>query len=139
MLLRALVFSILLGLCACNKTTIPLNPQIKTNRDSVGFGSEQGFGVYIGASQQDSLDIQNSGTNDLVISAVSMTGDNVFTYQGPQPMTVQGLKHSAVTFYFTPRASRRYTGTFTITSNAENFPTKTIALSGTGVNPDGGM
>ena len=136
---RALVFSILHGLAACDKTTIPLNPQLKTNRDSVGFGSEQGFGVFIGASAQDSLDIQNSGTNDLVISSVNLTGDNVFTYQGPQPMTVQGLKHSAVTFYFRPTASRRYSGTFTITSNAENFPTKTIALNGTGVNPDGGM
>lgn len=138
---RALAsLSILVVLSACrNSPTVPLNPQIKTNRNSVGFGSEQGFGVFVGTSVQDSLDIQNTGTHDLVISSVSVTGDNAFTYQGPQPMQVAGLQHSAVSFYFRPPASGTYSATFTINSNAENASVKTITLAGTGVNPDGGM
>jgi hypothetical protein len=104
----------------------------------VGFGTENGYGTYVGTSPEDSLDIKNGGTDDLIISSVSIAGDRAFTYTGPQPLRIAGLQHAFVAFYFTPTSPGPYSGAFTINSNAANFPVKTIDLRGRAYLPDGG-
>jgi hypothetical protein len=133
----ALLAPILLSLAACTKSDPPRTPQLITNRDLVGFGTESGLATYVGTSPQDSLDIKNGGVEDLIISNYSLSGDSAFTYAASQqpPVTVRGLQHTFVTFYFTPTAATTYNATFTITSNAANAPSKVVNVRGQGVNP----
>src|SRR5258708_7188611 len=129
---------ILLALAGCATSDPPTNPQIVVNRDTVGFGSDSGFGAYIGTSRQDSIEIQNGGINDLVVTSLLLEGDSAFTYAtsaGSLPITIRGLQHVAVSFYFAPTAARAYSGTFTIASNATNAPSKVITLRGQGLTP----
>jgi hypothetical protein len=138
----ALLSLILPALVGCSRSNPPVTPQLVVNREMVGFGTESGLATYIGQVPQDSLDIKNGGSQDLVISGFSLAGDNAFTYvtsATPLPFTVAGLQHTVVSFYFRPTAARMYSATFTITSNATNTPSKVIDLRGQGVNPpDGG-
>ena len=137
----ALLSPILLALVACTNSNPPNTPQLLVNRDTVGFGTDQGLATYIGTIPEDSLDIKNGGVEDLVITGFNIAGETAFTYTATQslPSTVPGLKHMFVTFYFAPTVARVYNATFTITSNAENAPSKVINLKGQGVNPpDGG-
>ncbi len=137
----AVLLPILHALVACTKSDPPRTPQLLVNRDTVGFGTENGLATYIGQIPQDSLDIKNGGIQDLVVSNFSISGDSAFTYTTTQqlPYTVPGLQHMFVTFYFRPTAAQAYSGTFTITSNAANTPSKAINLKGQGLNPpDGG-
>jgi hypothetical protein len=129
---------ILLALAGCATSDPPTNPQIVVNRDTVGFGSDSGFGAYVGTSRHDSIDISNGGIQDLIVTSLSLQGDNAFTYAtsaGPLPITIKGLQHMAVSFYFAPTAARAYSGTFTIASNAANAPSKMVTLRGQGLTP----
>lgn len=129
---------ILLALAGCATSDPPTNPQIIVNRDTVGFGSDSGLGAYVGTSRQDSLDIRNGGIHDLVVTSLTLAGDSNFTYAtsaGQAPITINGLQHMAVSFYFAPTAARAYSGTFTIASNAANDPNKVINLRGQGLTP----
>jgi hypothetical protein len=128
---------ILLAIAGCSRSDPPRNPQIVLNRDAVDFGTSSGLGTYVGTSRTDSLDIKNGGTQDMLVSGISISGDSGFTYTTSQPLpyTVPGLQHLFVTFYFAPAAARAYSATATITSNASNEPSKAIGLRGQGVNP----
>lgn len=134
-------FIILALVTSCTKVSVPRSPQLMIDRELVGFGTEIGLGTYVGAAPQDSLDLRNAGTNDLIISSVSLDGSRAFTYIGPEPRTIAGLQHSFVTFYFRPTAPGTYNATFTINSNASNGPTRVIPIRGTAVAPptDGGF
>jgi hypothetical protein len=136
-----LIVSIIVGLFACGKGAdeVPLTPQLVTAQNSLGFGQEFGSGTYVGTSAQNSLVIQNKGQKDLVISDVQISGDSAFDFEGPDVSTVKSGQSALVTVFFTPPAAGQYQGTLTITSNADNQPTKDIALSGLGIDPpDGG-
>ena len=137
---RWLVVPIILGLFACGKSTdtLPLTPQLVTDRDSLGFGQENGSGTFVGTSVQNSLLVQNEGQKDLVISNVSLSGDSAFDFEGPDITTVKSGQSALITVFFTPPAAGTYTGKLTITSNADNKPTKDVTLSGLGIDPDGG-
>ena len=129
---------ILLALAGCATSDPPTNPQIVVNRDTVAFGSDSGLGAYVGTSRQDSIDIRNGGIQDLVVTSLTMAGDTNFTYVtsgGSLPITIKGLQHMAVSFYFAPTAARAYSGTFTIVSNATNSPSKVVTLRGQGLTP----
>jgi len=129
---------ILLALAGCAKSDPPTNPQLVVNRDTVGFGSDSGFGAYVGTSRQDSIEIRNGGIQDLVVTSLTLAGDSNFTYltsAGSVPITIRGLQQMAVSFYFAPTAARAYSGTFTIASNATNTPSKVITLNGQGLTP----
>ena len=128
---------ILLAIAGCSRSDPPRNPQIVLNRDAVDFGTSSGLGTYVRTSRTDSLDIKNGGTQDMLVSGISISGDSGFTYTTSQPLpyTVPGLQHLFVTFYFAPAAARAYSATATITSNASNDPSKAIGLRGQGVNP----
>lgn len=137
----ALLVAIFVGLCGCGKggADLPASPQLKTDRDSLAFGQETGNGTYVGTSIPNSLQIENQGQDDLVIQSVDLSGDSAFTMQGPDVKTVPSGTSALVTVYFAPDSAGQFTGTLTITSNAQNAPTKEVALSGLGIDPpDGG-
>jgi hypothetical protein len=130
----ALVFAAAAG---CDRApSIPQEPQIKTDRDSMGFGLEFNSGTYIGTSPTNSLLIENMGSKDLVISGVDLTNDDgVFSVPVLSATTVKYGKSSVLQEIFTPTQARDYSGQLIIHTNASNEPNKTIVLSGKGLVP----
>jgi hypothetical protein len=143
---RPIVLGIFVALCACGKEeALPEKPQLRVDRDSIGFGQEFGTSTFIGTSPQDSLLLENRGLQTLKISAVTRAGDPEFTIDGPvdaqgkPTVEIVGRGRAFIRVVFTPRAEKLYSGQITISSNAQNTPEKFIQLSGKGVKaPDGG-
>jgi len=127
---------ILLALTACGKgQDLPQQPQLIVDRDTIDFGQSLGFGVYVGTAPQESLQIHNGGSSDLVITSATLSGDPAFTMNGPLSMRVTGLQNTFIQIIFAPSSARVFNTTLTIVSNAQNAPNKTIAISGKGVAP----
>ena len=136
-LVAGLGFSALLACGSSN--SLPNQPQINTDRDTVDFGQSAGLGTYIGTVPQDSLKITNGGIQQLVISSATLAGDSVFTMVGPSTTQIHGLQSAFITVYFAPTAEQVYNATLTINSNAQNAPTKTVNVTGKGIRaPDAG-
>jgi hypothetical protein len=131
---------ILVVFAACEKP-LPEKPQLITDVDSIGFGQEFGSGTFIGTSAQRSLQIFNGGLTPLNIQSTTMTGNDVDAFVVEQPLKtmVKGQETTFMRFFFQPKQARVYSATLTIISDAENAPNKQIAISGRGINPDGGM
>jgi hypothetical protein len=141
--------AIVSGFAACGQPAVPCaadapltdKPQVCPDRDSLGFGQEFGSGTRIGTKPQDSLIIRNGGLADLNITNVSFTGDSEFqitTEPATLPTGVKGNKYFYIRVIFSPTEAKRYSGTITMASNAENSPSKTFAVTGCGVPADGG-
>jgi hypothetical protein len=111
--------------------------QLIVDRDSIGFSQEFGSGTRIGTAPQESIKLENGGKEDLVISTVTYSGDGAFKMNGPEKKTLGAREFTFIQTIFTPTADKVYSGTITIMSNAENAPTKTIGVSGRGI--DGGI
>jgi uncharacterized repeat protein (TIGR03803 family) len=83
------------------------------------------------SSPQD-VSLKNTGTSELAVSAISISGDFVITVNhcanGVKPET-----HCNVYVTFNPQALGSETGTLTFVDNASNSP-QTVSLTGTGVN-----
>lgn len=136
--LSALIF---VALAACGKDDLPEKPQLWVDREAVQFGREFGEATYVGARPQESVIVQNGGLEELRLN-VSYSGDDAFTIEGPARSEVPGKQHTFVRVLFAPLEARPYSGVMTLTSNAENAPTKTIAISGRGIEAptgDGGQ
>lgn len=125
---------------ACEKP-LPEKPQLITDVDSIGFGQEFNSGTFIGTSAQRSLQLFNGGLTPLTISSTMMTGNDVsaFIVEQPLKMVIKGQETTFMRFFFQPKEARVYSATLTIISDAQNTPNKQIAISGRGINPDGGM
>lgn len=134
---KALLMAIFIGLAGCGKGApdLPVAPQLITDRDSLGFGQENGSGTYVGTSAANSIQLLNQGQDDLVIQSVDLSGDSAFTMEGPDVDTVISGTSALVTVYFTPPSADTFSATLTITSNAENAPTKEIEITGLGIDP----
>jgi hypothetical protein len=133
---KALLFAIFIGLAGCGKGApdLPQAAQLLTDRDSLGFGQENGSGTYVGTSTANSLQLENQGLDDLVINSVDLSGDPSFTVTGPDVTTVVSGTSALVTVYFTPDHAGTFEGTLTITSNDAKSP-KVVALSGLALDP----
>jgi hypothetical protein len=134
---KALLIAIFIGLAGCGKGApdLPAAPQLITDRQSLGFGQENGSGTYVGTSASNSIQLINQGMDDLVIQSVDLSGDDAFTMEGPDVDTVISGTSALVTIYFTPPSADTFTATLTITSNAENAPTKEVTITGLGIDP----
>lgn len=143
MRIAAVTLISILAFAACGEKPRPQKPFILTDRASVGFNQEFGGGTFIGTKPQQSLSISNEGIEDLVISEITKSGDGAFTMMAEKalPTTVPGAQRSYVQIYFEPTEAKDYAGKITITSNADNYKTLEIGLSGRGIVPptnDGG-
>ena len=88
-------------------------PQLCPDVSSVGFGQEFRTGTIIGTRPQNSIDVRNGGTADLVVDSVTRTGDSAFShdliYTLPDggsgtsvPATIPGGKHLFLRVVFAP-------------------------------------
>ncbi len=108
---------------------------ICTDRDSIGFGLEFGSGTVIGTIPQESLLIQNRGSETLKISSANVSGDAAFTIEGPASLELKANQKTFIRIFFKPTAEKAYSAAIDIASNAANAPTKSVGLRGRGCKP----
>jgi hypothetical protein len=118
----------ILALVACEKESLPQEPQLWVNREDIGFGLN-----YIGTKPQESLTIENHGLDDLTIESATLSGDGAFTLEGPLKTVLKGKERTFLRVIFTPTAAKDYSSTLTIKSNAQNTPEQTVPVTGKGV------
>ncbi len=124
----------ILALASCSGgNDLPVKPQLKLDRSSIGFGQEFGSGTFVGTSPQQSIQITNGGQQDLVISGVTLTGDPAFTKNGPSSTTLKSNEQTFIQLIFTPPAAGPYTAKLTIASNADNAPSQDVPVTGKGI------
>jgi len=129
----AIAFTIL-ALAACpGGNDLPVKPQLKLDRSSIGFGQEFGSGTFVGTSPQQSIQITNGGQQDLVISGTTLTGDPAFTKNGPSTTTLKSNEQTFVQLIFTPTAAGNFSAKLNIASNAENAPSQDVPVTGKGI------
>jgi hypothetical protein len=108
-------------------------PGISINPSSVNFGSQ----LLYTSSAPLPVTVANSGTTDLTISSLTITGANAQEFSlsaAVLPVTVGANETTTINIVFTPGATGVRTATLTITDNAAGSP-HTVALSGTGTAP----
>jgi len=112
---------------------LQLNPAVPTlslSATSVAFGS-----VGLNAPATQSVTLTSTGTAPVTISAATLTGTG-FTMSGATfPVTLNPSQVATLTVQFDPTTAGAATGQLTITSNSSTNGTATIALSGTGMQP----
>ena len=135
--LAAIAAAIIVASFACGKPSLPQKPQLLADRDSLGFGLEYNSATFIGTRPQDSIQISNGGLDDLIITSTTLSGDPVFTIEGPLKTTIKGKETTFIRVVFAPTAEKEYKGEILIVSNAENAPMKKIGLSGRGLHCQG--
>ncbi len=123
--------AIILAFSACEKEPAAL-AQLITDRDSLGFGGEFGSGAYVGTSVANTLIVTNEGLEPLTLTGVDVDG-SAFLLGDVSALTLETYDRAFIQVLFEPDAAGEFEGLLTLQSNAENFPTKEIPLSGRGV------
>lgn len=101
-------------------------PSITASPSSVNFGNEA-----VGSTVSQSVTISNSGTADLSISQISVTGSD-FSYSNISlPATVQAGSSASLTVSFKPSSAGNASGSVSITNSATSSPLL-ISLTGDG-------
>lgn len=101
-------------------------PVLTASTMSLNFGNET-----VGSTASQSVTISNSGTADLSITQISVTGTG-FNYSNMAlPVTIQAGSSASLTVTFEPAAAGSVSGSVSITNNATSSPV-VISLAGTG-------
>ncbi len=148
MTMRAFAFSLLSALAVgCDSGGTPV-PSLPTASPNVGgttatpFPFNGGAGVNLGTSGFASITVQNIGSQDMVVSSVTYTGDAAISlHPGVSPATPATIpfdKFLTVGLTCTPVAAGTVTGTLDIKNNSTNLPDISIVMSCLGVKPDAG-
>jgi hypothetical protein len=90
-------------------------------------------GLNIPATQ--SLTLTSTGTSAVTINAAAVTGTGFSISGATFPVTLNPSQVATLTVQFDPTTAGAATGQLTITSNSSTNGTATIALSGTGMQP----
>jgi hypothetical protein len=108
-------------------------PAVRLTPGSVTFGSQ----LFYTSSAPIPVMVANSGSADLVISSLSLTGANALEFSlaaAVLPITVKTGDATTLDLVFTPGAVGVRTATLTIVDNAAGSP-HAVALMGTGTAP----
>ena len=110
-------------------TSFTITATIDKTDNSVTFGS-----VTIGQTLQKSLEISNSGTADLTVSSVNITGANADMFKPTHDCTtVRPAETCIINITFTPTSSGVKNAQLNVYSNDPDTPTLIIPLTGTGI------
>ncbi|MFN8493559.1 MAG: PxKF domain-containing protein [Caldilineaceae bacterium] len=110
---------------------IPSGATTPSSSNATDFGS-----VNLGSPVAHTFTLNNNGSVDLTVSAISTSGGNAsdFVSSGlPLPATIAAGSSATFNVTFTPSAVGLRTTTLTIASNDPNKPSYTFALQGTGL------
>jgi Abnormal spindle-like microcephaly-assoc'd, ASPM-SPD-2-Hydin/HYDIN/CFA65/VesB-like, Ig-like domain/Cep192 domain 4 len=101
--------------------------QLSLSTTALNFGN-----VLINGSATQAVALKNSGTNDVQITQIGVTG-GAFSLRGVAvPVTISAGQSLALQATFAPTTAGAATGAITIASNAQNA-TATVALNGSAV------
>ncbi|NIO02184.1 MAG: choice-of-anchor D domain-containing protein [Candidatus Latescibacteria bacterium] len=104
--------------------------EIELSISAIDFG-----GVPVDSTSEQSLDVRNIGTGDLVVTGVATSLP--FSVSGASPPdTVAPGDTLMLTVAYTPKDPAADTDTLTIASSDGDEPTLKVALSGTGLDPE---
>jgi len=102
-------------------------PQLSVNPTSLDFGA-----VSIGQKGTSALVVSNTGSADLTVSMLTLTGASFAVSGITTPATISAGQSVSVTVTFTPTTTANATGSLAIVSNDPSNPTITVPLSGSG-------
>jgi hypothetical protein len=108
-------------------TAVAPAPQISVSSNSVQFGT-----IGVGATGNMNLLISNTGSADLTISVISVTGAQFGVSGITTPKIISAGQSAPVGLSFQPTVGGATSGTLSITSNDPSNPTMSVALTGTG-------
>jgi hypothetical protein len=109
--------------------TITTSPQqqITLTPSALDFGS-----VTIGSKGTSTFSIGNSGSSDLTVSVITLSGAEFGISGVATPKTISAGQSVPVSVTFTPTTAGTVPGSITVTSNDPTNPTTTVSLTGTG-------
>src|SRR5258708_4059153 len=106
-------------------TAVSSSPQISVSNPSLQFGT-----VGVGSTGNLSLTISNTGTADLTLSVVSVTGAEFGVSGITTPKTITAGQSTVAGLNFHPTTAGSASGVLTVTSNDPANPTTTVTLGG---------
>jgi hypothetical protein len=113
------------------------SPQISVSSTTLDFGS-----VHVGDSSTQTLTITNSGSADLIIQGLTISGANIIDFTTQNDLcgntTLPPSQNCTVQIVFSPHFTGSEGATLSIPSNDPNTPTQAIALSGSSTAPSTG-
>jgi hypothetical protein len=111
------------------------SPQISVSSTSLDFGS-----VSVGDSSFTNLTISNSGSANLIIRQITLSGPDTLDFNTRDDSctgaTLSSSQNCSVQIAFLPRSTGSKSATLSISSNDPDTPIQTVSLSGGGT--DGG-
>ncbi len=128
---------------AVGKPQCYVEPQICPGLGAVSFCTRP-----VGQSRRESVELTNTGEEDLIIYSVRIRGDSACVFVEPElrnsdggvPMTIRPQETVLFSFRFTPiTAGARSDAEIEIESNAQNVPLLSIWVCGMGVSGDAGV
>jgi hypothetical protein len=108
-------------------TAVAAQSQLSLSQSSISFGN-----VAVGSKSTSSLVLNNTGTTNLTVSMLTVTGTD-FTVSGiTTPATITAGQSAQATVTFAPATAGSATGGLSITSSDPVTPSVMVPLSGTG-------
>jgi hypothetical protein len=104
-----------------------VQPQLSVVPSSVAFGD-----VVVGNTNTQTLTLSNSGTANLTISQITVSGTGFSTTGVSLPITLSPGQKSGFNVAFAPTGAGSVTGSLSLVSDAPDSPA-TVPLSGTGI------
>jgi len=105
------------------------------DKSAIDFGQKQ-----LGQSASQSIQLSNSGDAKLTVSQIDITGTNAADFSAsPASCSVDPGAPCFVYVTFKPSAILRRTATVEFHDNSGDGPVQTVAVTGTGINPDAAL
>ena len=113
--------------------TVPPAPQAVLAPSTVAFGNQ----VVNTTSSAKTVTLSNPGTASLSITSISLTGADAstFTLTNGCSTTLTAGASCTLSLTFSPASAASLSASVSVTDNASGSP-QTVALTGTGINPD---
>ncbi len=112
------------------------SPQISVSSGSLDFGS-----VHVGDSSFTNLTISNSGSANLIIRQITLSGPDTLDFNTRDDnctsANLPSSENCSIQIVFSPHSTGSKSATLFISSNDPDTPTQTVSLSGSGT--DGGV
>ena len=100
---------------------------ISLSTASIQFGS-----VTVGASTSQPVILTNTGSANLTVNQINLTGQEFSLSNTALPMTIGAGASAQLTVGFAPTSTGKASGAISISSDSAVNPTSSVALSGTG-------
>src|SRR5262249_28371708 len=104
-----------------------ISSQLSLSATSLKFGN-----VLVNGTSTQAVTLKNSGSSDLNISQVTVSGAGFSASGVAVPVTIPAGQSTALQITYAPTAAGASSGSVTITSDAQ-VPVSTVSLSGTGM------